>query len=118
MIVIGIIETKPGRQPAIVASDFNKGGTWSGAVEELKRPNAKPVFVRMGTSVPKGNSALIELGAQELSPQFIKGTVNDLLNGQESLLSAKKSQTPVSYENIELFETDVPTLVREKSPDE
>lgn len=47
----------------VVASDFNKGGTWSGASEELRRESPLPVFVRAGHNVPEGNSKLIELGA-------------------------------------------------------
>ena len=44
-------------------SPKNKGGTWTGATEELKRKSARPVFVRTTGSVPKENLKLLELGA-------------------------------------------------------
>lgn len=47
----------------IVSSDHKKGGTWEGAVEELKREGHRPVFVRTGAAVPVGNRKLLELGA-------------------------------------------------------
>lgn len=48
----------------VVSSDFGKGGTWEGAKEELKRKPGRPVFVRTGPNVPKGNLELLELGAK------------------------------------------------------
>jgi predicted Rossmann fold nucleotide-binding protein DprA/Smf involved in DNA uptake len=49
----------------VVSSDFQTGGTWSGAVEALKAGWC-PVFVRVGENVPKGNRELLKLGAAEL----------------------------------------------------
>ncbi|NLN92568.1 MAG: DNA-processing protein DprA [Candidatus Hydrogenedens sp.] len=47
----------------VVSADHQKGGTWAGAVEELKRDHGRPVFVRTGEEVPPGNEALQALGA-------------------------------------------------------
>ena len=47
----------------VVSAEHKKGGTWEGAQEELRRKPGRPVFVRMGGSVPLGNRKLIELGA-------------------------------------------------------
>lgn len=47
----------------VVSADHKKGGTWAGAVEELKRDHGRPVFVRTGDGVPQGNEALQSLGA-------------------------------------------------------
>ena len=47
----------------VVTSDFEKGGTWAGAIEQLERFRFVPVFVRNGTGVGRGNSALIQRGA-------------------------------------------------------
>ena len=47
----------------VVSADHNKGGTWEGAQEELRRKPARPVFVRLGDSVPMGNRKLVDLGA-------------------------------------------------------
>lgn len=52
----------------VVSADYNKGGTWAGAQEELKREPARPVFVRLSGTVPSGNRKLIELGAIAFPP--------------------------------------------------
>ena len=49
----------------IVSSDLQTGGTWAGATEALKAGWC-PVFVRDGENMPKGNGALIKLGAVPL----------------------------------------------------
>ena len=51
----------------IISAEVGKGGTWAGATEELKRPDARPVFVRDEPTAPEGNRALIKLGATALS---------------------------------------------------
>ncbi len=48
----------------VVATSLRKGGTWAGAEEELKRNGSRQVWVRMSDGVPKGNAALLELGAK------------------------------------------------------
>lgn len=48
----------------VVSAETEKGGTWAGAKEELKRQAPRPVFVRMGSEAPEGNRALLELGAR------------------------------------------------------
>ncbi|MBI5244010.1 MAG: DNA-protecting protein DprA [Elusimicrobia bacterium] len=47
----------------VVSADFQKGGTWEGAVEELRRENHVPVFIRLEGNVPKGNRELLSRGA-------------------------------------------------------
>jgi DNA processing protein len=47
----------------VVTSDFEKGGTWTGAIEQLDRLRFVPVFVRNGSEAGKGNSALLQRGA-------------------------------------------------------
>jgi DNA processing protein len=46
----------------VVTSDFNKGGTWAGAIEQLDRLRFVPVFVRNGAHSGKGNAALLHRG--------------------------------------------------------
>lgn len=48
----------------IISAEVEKGGTWAGATEELKRTIPRPVFVRDEADAPSGNRALIKLGAQ------------------------------------------------------
>jgi predicted Rossmann fold nucleotide-binding protein DprA/Smf involved in DNA uptake len=47
----------------VVTSDFEKGGTWAGAVEQLERHRFVPVFVRTGPDAGKGIEALRQKGA-------------------------------------------------------
>jgi predicted Rossmann fold nucleotide-binding protein DprA/Smf involved in DNA uptake len=48
----------------VVTSDFQKGGTWAGAIEQLERLHFVPVFVRNGANAGKGNSALLSRGGK------------------------------------------------------
>jgi predicted Rossmann fold nucleotide-binding protein DprA/Smf involved in DNA uptake len=48
----------------VVTSDFEKGGTWAGAIEQLERLHFVPVFVRNGTNAGKGNEALLHRGGK------------------------------------------------------
>ncbi|MBP7509729.1 MAG: DNA-protecting protein DprA [Prolixibacteraceae bacterium] len=43
----------------IISSDYNKGGTWAGATENLKR-GWVPVFVRKENEIPQGNINLLK----------------------------------------------------------
>lgn len=47
----------------IISADAGKGGTWAGAVEELKRRPHIPVFVRQEGDIPNGNRELLTKGA-------------------------------------------------------
>jgi predicted Rossmann fold nucleotide-binding protein DprA/Smf involved in DNA uptake len=49
----------------VVSSDYNKGGTWAGATENLKS-NWVPMVVRYEDNIPKGNNELIKLGGIKL----------------------------------------------------
>lgn len=46
----------------VVTSDFKKGGTWTGAIEQLEKFKLVPVFVRNGPAAGKGNQALLQQG--------------------------------------------------------
>ena len=48
----------------VVTADFEKGGTWAGAIEQLERFHFVPVFVRNGANAGKGISALLQRGAR------------------------------------------------------
>ena len=65
------------RAAVVVKSDYNKGGTWSGAVDCLKH-HWGPVLCR---SLPKapGNQALIGQGAKPIDDHW-DGDVNQLLS--------------------------------------
>lgn len=63
----------------VVSAEKDKGGTWAGAKEELRREKAKPVFVWTEVEAPKGNRALIDLGAQSFPESPWRENLKQLL---------------------------------------
>ena len=55
----------------VVSSDYQKGGTWAGAVEALKTDWC-PVFVRSSANVGPGNKELINKGALRLMKRSLR----------------------------------------------
>jgi predicted Rossmann fold nucleotide-binding protein DprA/Smf involved in DNA uptake len=49
----------------VVSADYNKGGTWEGAVEALKKENSVPIFIRSEGKLPEGNKQLLKRGAKQ-----------------------------------------------------
>lgn len=84
----------------VVSSDYKKGGTWAGAIEELNRENGRPVFVRTDGSVPMGNTKMLNTGAMEW-PMRSDLTLIETLNK----LSAKRVIKRVEkVETLSLFD--------------
>ena len=78
----------------VVTSDFNKGGTWTGAIEQLDRLRFVPVFVRNGVNAGRGNAALIKAGALPWPNPADSAEMDDLLsNLEEAVLSEPKPET-------------------------
>ena len=48
----------------VVSSDFQNGGTWAGAVEQLEKFRFVPVYVRSAGESGKGLEGLVRLGAE------------------------------------------------------
>lgn len=85
----------------VVASDYNKGGTWNGAIENLKH-NWVPILVKSTGNVPKGNLEIIKSGGialgssienKLLSDYIINKDVNKNNYYQEDLLSLIESKS-------------------------
>ena len=93
----------------VVKADFNKGGTWSGAEEELKRDNACPVFIHSGFSGNKVVQSLSKMGARTFPElkvgiplaQILSETPAEIPNQSPELFSGKR-QSPSC--------TELPTL--------
>ena len=47
----------------VVSSDYNKGGTWAGATEQLNKLRLVPVYVRIDEEKSAGSEALLKKGA-------------------------------------------------------
>ncbi len=88
----------------VVTSDFEKGGTWAGAIEQLEKLHFVPVFVRNGANAGKGNAALLQHGAllwpnpndcDELSKVLAKAAETVAAEPkQETLSFALREQSP------------------------
>lgn len=48
----------------VVSSEMDKGGTWAGATEQLKRLHHVPVYIRAEGHLPAGNPALLSMGGR------------------------------------------------------
>lgn len=98
----------------VVSTDYKKGGTWAGAEEELKRPNRRPVFVRIDPECPEANRKLLEIGAiawpTDMRPNSLVDTLAELsANSKEQIKSPKapeKTLFDVSEEQPEYSETE------------
>lgn len=74
----------------VVSSAENKGGTWSGAKENL-RNNWVSLFVRSGGYIPSGNKKLIEMGGIPLD----NGLLLDNKISIKSWFAEKASTSPI-----------------------
>lgn len=81
----------------VVSSDYNKGGTWAGANENLKN-SWVPLLVRNENNVPKGNLELIRLGGKAFNNNSFEILFEDLVK-------------EVNNVNQEYYEEDLFSLV-------
>lgn len=87
----------------VVTSDFETGGTWAGAIEQLERLRYVPVFVGNSSNEGKGNSALLRRGglpwpnpqdAAEFSDAMAKAAATVAAVPQQEMLSFVLREEP------------------------
>jgi len=83
----------------VVSAEYQKGGTWAGAQEELGRKSSRPVFVRIDSNTPQGNARLLELGAIPWPESIIASHFPQQLAEQVA-----KSRAEPHEENLNLFD--------------
>ena len=103
---------------AFVAQSDTKGGTWTGAVEELKRPEHHPVFVYMGHTRVEGCAKLVAQGgvawtlSDTLQPMLEKGAAvanKTIKVSQPSLFDFAATRTDGEHkEEMELRQVSEP----------
>ena len=86
----------------VVTSEYKKGGTWSGAIEELKRENSIPVFVQKATPEIKGNGKLILEGAFEWPENFS----SDQITEQLKMIADGKRKIPPP-QTLDMFDSKI-----------
>ncbi len=82
----------------VVRSEEEKGGTWAGAKEELKRNPHRPIFVNV-TNISSGNQKLLKMGALEW-PQNIQ---KDKLKQQIEEIVAQNKKTNIQPTQLTFF---------------
>ena len=91
----------------VVTSDFEKGGTWAGAIEQLDRLHFVPVFVRNGANAGKGNSALLNRGGKpwpnpqsgnELGMALVAAAESVAVEPKQDTLPLTLREEPSAYE--------------------
>lgn len=79
----------------VVNADFEKGGTWAGAVEQLNKFKFVPVFVRSTGSASKGLDALAHKGALLWPNPENRDDFEEVFNGAHDELRAAALQEPL-----------------------
>ena len=91
----------------VVSSDYQEGGTWAGADEELRRESGRPVFVRTGAGVPKGNTELLRKGAKPFPADALTAGLKDALNAA----IATRAEAPPAPSQDEVVAADEPPVI-------
>jgi predicted Rossmann fold nucleotide-binding protein DprA/Smf involved in DNA uptake len=81
----------------VVNADFEKGGTWAGAIEQLKKFRLVPVFVRDGAKAGKGNAALLGEGGLSWPNPKDADELSQALSKATNALSAQPQQGTLSF---------------------
>jgi predicted Rossmann fold nucleotide-binding protein DprA/Smf involved in DNA uptake len=85
----------------VVASDLEKGGTWAGAIENLRKGYA-PMLVRSEAEAPPGNRALLAKGAVALATSELEQADLRMLFTEKGSFEKNPNASPV--QQLGLFE--------------
>jgi DNA processing protein len=81
----------------VVTSEFEKGGTWAGAIEQLERFHFVPMFVRNGNKAGRGNAALIHQGGRPWPNPENAAELQRMLSAAMELVAAEPKQEALSF---------------------
>jgi len=85
----------------VVTSDFEKGGTWTGAIEQLEKLRFVPIFVRNGANAGKGNSALLQHGARPWPNPSDKSELTEALSAASEAIASEPKQEALTFSRRE-----------------
>ena len=101
-----------------IDSTENKGGTWAGATEALKKISSVPVLVRIKSDGSKGNQSLIKQGAIPFpQPPWNYPLKKEIIDAVSQFSSAKKSEITIEQPSL-LDNIDRHATVLELNDDE
>jgi len=92
----------------VINSSYEKGGTWAGAKEELKRANKIPVWIRLEGDIPQGNHQLVKLGAIPFPLQPWNRNLLDLLEEAEQIHKTENQRN--ASKQLDLREAHQPEI--------
>lgn len=96
----------------VVSSDYGKGGTWTGAVEQLEKLKFVPVYVRSGAETGKGLEALRQKGALPWpDPDTSEGFAEAL-----AVQVQPESSVPEQTELLFMAQEDPPIIAEARPP--
>jgi predicted Rossmann fold nucleotide-binding protein DprA/Smf involved in DNA uptake len=81
----------------VVTADFEKGGTWAGAIEQLERFNFVPMFVRNENNAGRGNAALIQHGGRPWPNPENGAELGQMLAAAMESAAAEPKQEALSF---------------------
>jgi len=105
----------------VVNSDFEKGGTWAGAVEQLDKLRFVPIYVRSDGQTNKALAAMQRKGARPWSnPSDVDGFIDVLENPPATeVTTASQSQLTLApareLDPAELVPSDAPVVIDQTS---
>ena len=76
----------------VIDSDHNKGGTWTGAVEQLNKLKLVPIFVRSGGEASAGLRGLRQKGALEWPDPQTPDEFRNIIAGEQLNSNAEQSK--------------------------
>lgn len=85
----------------VISADFNKGGTWAGAIENLKY-GWTPILVRSGEDVPRGNKEILKKGGNSLSENLFNKSFSELID-----TNSNKEDSYYECDLLSLLDTDI-----------
>ena len=105
----------------VVESDYNKGGTWTGAVEQLEKMRREPIpiYTRAAGDLGKGLQALLRKGAMEWPNPQSADEFGQVLAGKSIPQKSDASyQGAFSLESNDAIDTTIIAAVApDKAPD-
>lgn len=92
----------------VINSSYEKGGTWAGAKEELKKASKIPVWVRLEGDISQGNHQLVKLGAIPFPLQPWNRSILDLLEEAEQIHRIETQES--TSKQLDLREENQPEI--------
>jgi DNA processing protein len=102
----------------VVNAEFEKGGTWAGATEQLQKLRFVPVYVRSTGEIGQGLEALTRMGAQPWPNPAHPHELLNIFERAESTPVDKEPQLAFSHAGSTAREKETPISVQHSASDD